>query len=134
MMNQNLPNTKKTKNPNIKKLKVLITIVNRSKALFYTDLLEQYDVNMQMTLYGNGTANSEMLGLLGLVETEKAVIMSIVREDKIKDIKMVLTEKFDKVKDGKGIAYTIPMQSIIGVSIYQFLANNQIKKEDKTSA
>lgn len=133
-MNQNLPNTKKTKNPNIKKLKVLITIVNRSKALFYTDLLEQYDVNMQMTLYGNGTANSEMLGLLGLVETEKAVIMSIVREDKIKDIKMVLTEKFDKVKDGKGIAYTIPMQSIIGVSIYQFLANNQIKKEDKASA
>ena len=125
-MNQNLPNTKKTK--------VLITIVNRSKALFYTDLLEQYDVNMQMTLYGNGTANSEMLGLLGLVETEKAVIMSIVREDKIKDIKMVLTEKFDKVKDGKGIAYTIPMQSIIGVSIYQFLANNQIKKEDKASA
>ena len=134
MMNQNLPNTKKTKNPNIKKLKVLITIVNRSKALFYTDLLEQYDVNMQMTLYGNGTANSEMLGLLGLVETEKAVIMSIVREDKIKDIKMVLTEKFDKVKDGKGIAYTIPMQSIIGVSIYQFLANNQLKKEDKASA
>ena len=133
-MNQNLPNTKKTKNPNIKKLKVLITIVNRSKALFYTDLLEQYDVNMQMTLYGNGTANSEMLGLLGLVETEKAVIMSIVRDDKIKDIKIVLTEKFDKVKDGKGIAYTIPMQSIIGVSIYQFLANNQIKKEDKTSA
>lgn len=134
MTNQNLPNTKKTKNPNIKKLKVLITIVNRSKALFYTDLLEQYDVNMQMTLYGNGTANSEMLGLLGLVETEKAVILSIVREDKIKDIKMVLAEKFDKVKDGKGIAYTIPMQSIIGVSIYQFLANNQIKKEDKASA
>ena len=62
--------------------------------------LVEYDVNMQMTLYGNGTANSEMLGLLGLVETEKAVIMSIVREDKIKDIKMVLTEKFDKVKDG----------------------------------
>ena len=133
-MNKNLPNTKKTKNPNIKKLKVLITIVNRSKALFYTDLLEQYDVNMQMTLYGNGTANSEMLGFLGLVETEKAVILSIVREDKIKDIKMVLAEKFDKVKDGKGIAYTIPMQSIIGVSIYQFLANNQIKKEDKASA
>lgn len=133
-MNKNLPNTKKTKNPNIKKLKVLITIVNRSKALFYTDLLEQYDVNMQMTLYGNGTANSEMLGLLGLVETEKAVILSIVKEDKIKDIKMVLAEKFDKVKDGKGIAYTIPMQSIIGVSIYQFLANNQIKKEDKASA
>ena len=52
-MNQNLPNTKKTKNPNIKKLKVLITIVNRSKALFYTDLLEQYDVNA--TFAGNAS-------------------------------------------------------------------------------
>ena len=29
-----------------------------------------------------------------------------------------------KIKNGKGIAFTIPMQSIIGVSIYQFLSNN----------
>lgn len=125
------PYTKKTKNSSIKKLKVLITIVNRSKDLFYLDLLEQYEVNMQMVLYGNGTANTEMLGLLGLVETEKAVILSIVREDKIKEISEVLKEKFNKVKDGKGIAYTIPMKSLIGVSIYQFLANNQTKKEEK---
>lgn len=131
MSNITKPYTKKTKNSSIKKLKVLITIVNRSKALFYLDLLEQYEVNMQMVLYGNGTANSEMLGLLGLVETEKAVILSIVREDKIKEISEVLKEKFNKVKDGKGIAYTIPMKSLIGVSIYQFLANNQTKKEEK---
>lgn len=131
MADINKPNTKKIKNSNIKKLKVLVTIVNRSKALFYLDLLEQYEVNMQLVLYGNGTANTEMLGLLGLVETEKAVILSIVREDKIKVISEVLTEKFDKVKEGKGIAYTIPIKSLIGVSIYQFLANNQTKKEEK---
>ena len=131
MSNITKPYTKKTKNSSIKKLKVLITIVNRSKDLFYLDLLEQYEVNMQMVLYGNGTANTEMLGLLGLVETEKAVILSIVREDKIKEISEVLKEKFNKVKDGKGIAYTIPMKSLIGVSIYQFLANNQTKKEEK---
>ena len=42
-----------------------------------------------------------------------------------------LNEKFEKVKNGKGIAYTISMQSIIGVAIYQFLSNNQTgKKED----
>ena len=122
-MNKNLPNTKKTKNPNIKKLKVLITIVNRSKALFYTDLLEQYDVNMQMTLYGNGTANSEMLSLLGLAETEKVVILSIIKEEREKEILETLSEKFEKVKNGKGIAYTISMKSVIGVSIYKFLSN-----------
>jgi hypothetical protein len=75
-----------------------------------------------------------MLALLGAVESDKAVIISFIREDMVKEVLEVLTEKFKKVKNGKGIAYTIPMQSIIGVSIYQFLANNQIKKEDKASA
>ena len=44
------------------------------------------------------------------------------------------SEKFEKIKNGKGIAYTIPMKSIIGVSIYQFLSNNKtLKKEDKNN-
>lgn len=116
---------KKTKQSNVKKLKVLVTIVNRSKALFYSDLLEQYEINMQMVIYGTGTANSEMLSLLGLAETDKAVIISIVREDKVKDVLETLAEKFEKVKNGKGIAYTVSMKSIIGVSAYQFLSNQK---------
>ena len=82
---------------------------------------------MQMVLYGIGTANSEIRDYLKLNEVEKAVIISIVREDKLKDICNTLTEKFSKIKDGKGIAYTIPVKSIIGVSIYQFLSNNKTK-------
>ena len=115
---------KTNKNSGVKKLKVLITVVNRSKSMFYLDLIEQYEVNMQMVLFGQGTANSEMLNLLGLAETDKAVIISVVKEEKVKDILETLAEKFEKVKNGKGIAYTIPMKSIIGVSVYQFLSNN----------
>lgn len=121
--------TKKISGLAIKKLKLLITVVNKSKATFFIDLLEQFEVNMQMVIAGKGTANSEMLNLLGLVESDKAVILSIVREDKISDVLETLKEKFDKVKHGKGIAYTISMQSVIGVSIYQFLSNNQTKKD-----
>ena len=121
--------TKKISGLAIKKLKLLITIVNKSKATFFIDLLEQFEVNMQMVIAGKGTANSEMLNLLGLVESDKAVILSVVREDKISDVLETLKEKFDKVKHGKGIAYTISMQSVIGVSIYQFLSNNQTKKD-----
>ncbi|MDY2889073.1 MAG: hypothetical protein SOU19_05835 [Candidatus Caccosoma sp.] len=119
---------KKVVNGNdFKSLKVLFTIVNRSKATYYVDLLEQFEINMQMVLYGIGTANSEIRDYLKLNEVEKAVIISIVREDKVKDICNTLTEKFSKIKDGKGIAYTIPVKSIIGVSIYQFLSNNKTK-------
>ena len=34
----------KSNNSGVKKLKILVTIVDRSKSLFYTDLLEQYEV------------------------------------------------------------------------------------------
>lgn len=123
---------KKSVNPGIKKLKLLVTIVNRSKATYYIDLLEQFEVNMQLVVYGKGTANSEMRDLLGIVETDKVVLISFVREDKVNDVLETLKEKFDKIKNGKGIAYTIPMNSIIGVSIYQFLSNNKtMKKEEK---
>ena len=123
---------KKSVNPGIKKLKLLVTIVNRSKATYYIDLLEQFEVNMQLVVYGKGTANSEMRDLLGIVETDKVVLISFVREDKVNDVLETLKEKFEKIKNGKGIAYTIPMNSIIGVSIYQFLSNNKtMKKEEK---
>ena len=127
----NVKQTKKTTS-NVKKLKLLVTIVNRSKALFYLDILEQHEINMQLVMYGNGTASSEMLGYLGLAETEKAVIFSLIREDKVKGALSMLHDKFDKVRNGKGIAYTIPLSSIIGVSVYQFLSNNKTtRKEEK---
>jgi hypothetical protein len=122
------PKIKKTKGDNIKKLKLLVTIVNRSKALYFSDLLEQFEINMQTIVYGHGTANSEMLSYLGLAESDKAVIISCIREDNIKKASEVLAEKFDKIKDGKGVAFTVPLKSIIGVSIYQFLSNNRTVK------
>lgn len=118
----------------IKKLKILVTVVDRSKALFYTDLLEQFEINMQLVCYGRGTADSEMIRYLGLASSEKAVILSVIREDVIKEVLSTLEEKFEKVKNGKGIAYTIPIKSLIGVSVYQFLSNEKtFIKEEKSN-
>ncbi|MCH5172241.1 MAG: hypothetical protein J1F31_05400 [Erysipelotrichales bacterium] len=112
------------------KLKLLITIVERSKADYYVDFLQDFEVNMQMITYGSGTANSEMLTYLGLPDTQKAVIFSIVKEEKMSKIKEKLQEKFKKIRNGKGIAYTISLSSVIGVAIYQFMCNNKMKKEE----
>ncbi len=114
---------------NVRKLKLLITIIDRSKTLFYVDLLEQFEVNVQMVLYGRGTADSRMRDLLGLAETEKSVIISYIREDKVKETLETLDDKFNKVKNGKGIAYTVSLDSIIGVSMYQLLSNDKTVKE-----
>ena len=122
------PKTTKKQVSSVRKLKILITIVDRSKTLFYLDLLEQFEVNVQMVLYGRGTANSQMLNILGLVESDKSAIISFIREDMVKSALETLNEKFIKVKNGKGVAYTIPLDSIIGVSNYQLLSNDKTVK------
>ena len=106
-----------------RKLKLLFTVVNREKTEFYADLIQGFEVNMQMILAANGTADTATLGYLGLSNSDKSVIISAVREDRVKDIINALEDKFRTVKNGKGIAYTVPMTSTIGVAIYQFLSN-----------
>ena len=123
------PASVKNQVSNVRKLKLLITVVDRSKTLFYVDLLEQFEVNVQMIMYGKGTANTQMLALLGLIESDKSVIISYIREDRVKDALDTLEEKFHKVKNGKGIAYTVSLDSIIGVSMYQLLSNDRTIKE-----
>lgn len=119
------PASVKNQVSNVRKLKLLITVVDRSKTLFYVDLLEQFEVNVQMVMYGKGTANTQMLALLGLIESDKSVIISYIREDRVKDALDTLEEKFHKVKNGKGIAFTVSLDSIIGVSMYRLLSNDQ---------
>ena len=108
-----------------KGLKLLVTIVGRSKAEFYMDLLQSMEINVQMALSGYGTASTDMLQLLGLSNSDKSVILSVVREDRARETLALLGEKFKTVRGGKGIAYTIPLTSLIGVANYRFLSNNR---------
>jgi len=111
----------------IKKLKLLFTVVNRAKGEFYLDVLSQFDVNFQMTVGGLGTAKSELLELLGL-EPHKAVILSVVREDLVDEIMSCMENKFSTVRNGKGICFAVPLASVIGVNLYQFLSDNRMGK------
>ncbi len=114
----------KNNNSSIKKAKLIVTIVDRNKTEFYTDVLSQFEINMQMVLYGNGTANSSTLELLGL-NNEKGIILSVVRTDMIKKVLSTLDEKFKTIRNGKGVACVVPISSVIGLSIYQFMINNR---------
>ena len=109
----------------IKKLKLLFTIVDRPKGEFYLDVLSQFDVNCQMVLGGLGTANTELVELLGL-EPHKAVILSVLREDMVDAAMNCLEEKFATIRNGKGVSFAVPLSSVIGVNLYQFLSDNRM--------
>ena len=113
----------------IKKLKLVFTVVDRPKAEFYLDVLSQFDVNFQMFTPGKGTAHSELIEVLGL-NINKAVLLSVVREDMVDPVMKCLEDKFTTIKNGKGIAFAVPLSSVIGVNMYQFLSNNKQGRED----
>ena len=117
----------KAARPAVKKLKLIFTVVDRPKGDFYMDVLSGFEVNYQMFLNGQGTASSELVDLLGL-NPEKAVIVSVAREDMVPAIMQTLEEKFKTVRGGNGVAFAVPLSSIIGVNNYQFLSNNRMKR------
>lgn len=106
------------------RLMLLFTVVNREKADLFVDLLQSFEVNMQLVLAASGTAPTSALNLLGITDSEKSVIVSVIKREAAQSALSLLEEKFRTVRGGKGIAYTVPMTSIIGVAIYQFLSNS----------
>ncbi len=108
----------------IKKLKLLFTVVDRPKAEFYLDALSQFEINCQLVTGGKGTAASELVDMLGL-NIQKAVILSVVREDMVDPVMKCLEEKFSTIRNGKGISFAVPLSSVVGVNIYRFLSNNR---------
>ena len=109
----------------LKKLKLLVTVVSRNKSEFYMDFLSGFDINMQTAVAGQGTATSDTMYLLGLADSDKSVIFSVLREDRAEEVMQGLEEKFHTLRGGKGIAFTVPMTGVIGVAIYRFLSNNR---------
>ncbi len=67
----------------VKKLKLLVTIVNQDQAEFYLTLLKKQECGVQMQFHGHGTASSQISDLMGLGETGKDILISVDKEEKI---------------------------------------------------
>lgn len=104
-----------------KRIKLLITIVDRGKGKKLTELFNEDNVRYNIIALGKGTANSEILDYLGLGEIEKDIVLSIVHEEDIKNIFKKLQEKMYLSKPGNGIAFTIPITSIDSNNSLEYL-------------
>lgn len=95
-----------------KKIKMLITVVDRGKGEKHTELYRKNNVMYNMILLGKGTAKSEILDYLGIGRTEKDIIISVGEEDNIKNIMRILKEEMYLNEPGNGIAFTTSISSV----------------------
>lgn len=134
---------KKKENPNVSDynrdyevapLKLLFVIVNKYQGDYFLDLLiKEYGVSAAFMCNGHGTATRDIYNYLNISENKKDVVISLVNEDKINDVLNSIQERFNVSKNAKGIAFTIKLDSIIGVLSYRFFADikSNVKKEGK---
>ena len=119
-----------TRNTAPMKLELLLAVVHNDKAAYYSSLIQAHQANLQLTVPAKGTTHM-ILNVLGLTEKPKSLVMSVVRADKAASLISLLDQTFKKGKNYKGIAFTVPMTSVIGTLVYGFLANDKrtVKEE-----
>ena len=105
-----------------KKIKLLITIVDRGKGSKVIELCQRHYSTYHLSFMGRGTARSELLDYLGLGETEKDIIFSVVLEEQVDKVMACFEEELKIEKIGTGIAFTIPISSVGGPMTLQFLS------------
>ena len=117
----------KTYSKNIapEKLELLIAIVHHDKVRFYTNLLQSFEANLYLSMPASGTSEKAIMNYLGLNQSNRAAIFSVIREDKVKDVLEALDDNFTHLKGGGGIAVTAPLSSLIGTLVYGFLSNDK---------
>ena len=105
------------------RLILLVTVVNKGKGTFFADLLQSFDANLQMSFVGVGTAHTDIQELLGLADARRSVICSVLRADVAAAALAAVEDRLQSVNGGTGIAFTMPLSSVIGKLSYGFLSN-----------
>lgn len=105
-------------------LKMLITVVDRNKGQLAIDQLLQEGVLFHRIVLGRGTAQTEILDLLGLGETAKDIVFSVLPQARTPRAMHKLKKTLQIDNPGHGIAFTIPISSIGGQRALSMLGAN----------
>ena len=107
----------------IKKLLMHITIVPSEQGPTVNKLFKSLGVSCQFTQRGRGTASKKVREILGVEDNHKELIFSLVPEDLVPKMNLELEAFFAANEKNKGISFTRPLESIMSLRVYNFLAD-----------
>ena len=111
------------------KIDVIFTIVSKGKGESVVDITREGGALVNMTCHGRGTAPSGILEMLGLGAPEKALVMSFVTTEQSAGLLEKISKGLDFAKAGKGIAFTVPLQSVAGIMAFKFLTTESLEDD-----
>jgi hypothetical protein len=93
-------------------MKMLFLIVDWGKIKVISSVFEQENVRFHFISKGRGTASSEILDLLGIGASDKAVIICLEQEIMVPVLLKEVRKKLGFHSPGAGIAFTTPLSGI----------------------
>ncbi|MDR2210842.1 MAG: hypothetical protein LBO65_05155 [Spirochaetaceae bacterium] len=93
-------------------LHFVVFIIDWLKAKNMTEILEESHVRFHFICKGRGTASSEVLDLLGLGSTEKAVVICLEQDLMVPVLLKRVSKSLGLHNPGAGIAFTVPLSGI----------------------
>lgn len=97
-----------------KRIKMLITVVDRGKSDRLIEELRWLGVTFNMAAVGYQATGMDISDYLGLTENEYDIVFSIVPEDNAKAVISMVEYKFNLDEPGNGYAMTIPISGVSG--------------------
>lgn len=92
--------------------KLLVSVVNRRDELKLKEVMDDCSVALSYTFDGTGTARSQILDYLGIGETEKTIVLSVIPETDEEQIMRKIRREMSLYLVGRGISFTVPLTGI----------------------
>jgi hypothetical protein len=109
----------------MEELRLVFIIVNHGSG---DDIVAEVAGHLQFChiALGHGTADSDILDMLGLAGNDKDVLIAAATPEGFAAVKEILLTKFHFNHSGSGVAFTIPIHSVGGMVTLQLLSGKRI--------
>ena len=111
-------------------VKLMISVVDRGKGEHVYKICRDLENPFSLICLGKGTARSDILDMLGIGETQKDVVFTVVREENAGSVVKKLSDLMEFSKPGNGIAFTVPITSVGGIITLNFISGLLGKETD----
>jgi hypothetical protein len=110
------------------RLKLVVFIIDWGKVHLLTQVFEEEQVRFHFISKGQGTASSDILDLLGIGASAKAVVICLEQEILAPVLLKEVRQKVGRHSPGAGIAFSIPLSGI-NTPILQVFKESILKNE-----
>ncbi|MDR2662185.1 MAG: hypothetical protein LBC31_04230 [Treponema sp.] len=119
--------------PDMPVLDFVIFILDWSNSKEITEILEESHVRFHFICKGRGTASSEILDLLGIGSSEKAVVICLEQNVMVPVLLKRVSKSLGLHNPGAGIAFTIPLSGINKplLQVFKESIHKNISEEEK---